>query len=230
VLIRNLVWFTLAATATSSCFGAYSARLFFKNATTNNQAAGQVLASPGDTIEVWYSFHASDAVNPFKWGTFQATLCFDGLTLVSAADQANWDASIATAKTTGGPATDFLATVIGNGELRDNAIDPTDPNSPKLCNNGIYVLLGINGNKGRASQWDVKVWQFTVKAGSFGNTLDWLVDGRDTGTGLSTGILDQKNVRKDITDNHVTVVVPEPGTLAAIATGLAGLAALRRRK
>jgi hypothetical protein len=227
--IRNFIVTALAAALTSSSFAAYQAHLFFKNATQNTSNAGQLNANVGDVVEIWYHFDDLDAVNPFKWGTLQVTLCFDGLTLVGAADKGTWDASITAAKVSGGSAADFLTTVTGSGTLYDNSIDPGDNTKAKICDDGLYVFLGINGTKPRSQNWDVKLWQFTVQAGSVGQTLDWAVDGRTTSTGLSTRILDQKNVSKDITDNHVTVV-PEPGTIAAVLSGLAGIAGIRRRK
>jgi hypothetical protein len=215
--------FCLACAAQAS----YTARLSFRNATTGEDNAGSLLASPGDSIEIWYSFHALDNVSPYKWGTLQITLCLDGLTLVGAEDQANWSTSIYNAIGGGGPGGDIPSVIFGNGVLHDNAIDPTDPSQPIVCNNGLYVLLGMNGSKAKASNWDVMFWSFTVQPGSEGQVLDWFFDGRSTPTGLSTRILDQKNRTVDATDNWVTVV-PEPGGLAIAATF--SLLFLRRRR
>ncbi len=227
--IRIAFVLALAAALSTSSFAAYAASLFFKNATQGTSNAGQVSANVGDVIEIWYHFDDLDAVNPFKWGTLQVTLCFDGLTLVGAADKGTWDASITAAKVTGGPAGDFLTTVTGSGILYDNSLDPTDDTKAKMCDDGLYVFLGINGTKARSQNWDVKLWKFTVQAGSIGQTLDWALDARNTSTGLSTRILDQKNATVDLTNNHVKVV-PEPTGILALCTGVIGLIAVRRRK
>ncbi len=189
---------------------AYTARLFLYNVTTNGSNVGAVTARPGDVIEMWYTFHKLDNVNPFKWGTLQVTLCLDALSVISPADQATWSAQITGAKSQGGPAADFLSAVIGTGELHDNAINPSDSSQPIVSANGLYFLLGIAGARARESNWDVKLFRFNVAPGSEGEVLDWCLDGRDAPTGLSTRILDQKNKTVDVTDNWVTVV-PEPG-------------------
>jgi hypothetical protein len=225
--MRSLV-ICIALVLCPSLFGAYTTRLFFRNSTTGATNAGAVLASPGDVVEVWFTFHKLDNVNPFKWGTLQLTMCLDGLTLVSAADQANWYASIETAKKSGGPAGDWLTSIAWSGELRDSSIDPTDPTALFLCGNGLYFLLGVEGTKGRDSDWDVMIWKFTVQAGSEGQVLDWFLDGRNTPTGLSTRILDQKGKTIDLTDNWVSVV-PEPGVVGGFGV-LFSLLALRRRR
>ncbi len=201
----------------------YAARLYFRDATTGDSGAGAVVAHPGDVVEVWFSFHKLDMVNPYKWGTLQVTLCFDGLNIAGKPDKDNWEASITAAKSEGGPASDFLATVIGKGELCDNVFF-----CHPFCYDGLYVLLGINGSKARAQDWDAKLWSFTVQPYSAGETLDWLLDGRDTGTGLSTRILDQKNNSVDVTDNRVTVV-PEPAAVAGAIMCAAAVYSRRRR-
>ncbi len=236
MVIRNLMVLGLATALAGSSYAAYTSRLHFWNTTTNNQAAGTVDASVGDNIQIWYHFHASDTVNPFKWGTLRVTLCLDGLSLVSAADEVSWKPQLTAAKASGGPAGDILTTILFDSisdasVMYDNSIDPTDGTSgqPIVCNNGMYVLFGMNGNKTRAHDWDVMLYQFTVAPGSVGNILDWTKDGVVSPTGVNTSILDQAGKTKDITDNRVRVV-PEPGSIVAIVTGLAGIAALRRRK
>ncbi len=203
---------------------AYQARLLFYDSSTGKSNSGELIARPGDQIEVWYTFHALDTVNPYKWGTLQATLCLDGLRLISAADQATWADQIQNAKVQSGALSDFMATVIGNGPLYDNAIDPSDVTSPLISSNGLYVLLGIH--QVLAQHWDAMLYRFTIAPGTEGDVLGWCLDGRDAGTGLSTRILDQKNRTVDVTDNWIHVV-PEPGSLFAFGILLA---LLRKRK
>jgi hypothetical protein len=193
---------------------AYNARLYFRDATTGDSGTGQVTAKPGDLIEVWFSFHKIDTVNPYKWGTLQITLCFDGYGIVNQADKDAWVSSLNAARSSGGPTSDFLSFIPYEGELFDYAIDPTDVDGgPRVCNDGAYLLAGMRATASRSEAWDARLWQFTVQAEGVGETLNWLFDGRSTNRGLSTRILDQKNATVDVTDNWVTVV-PEPDAWA----------------
>jgi hypothetical protein len=212
----------------SAAQASYNARLDFRNPAFGAAMPGALVVRPGDTVEVWYTFHKNDTVNPYKWGTLQVTLCLDGLTMVSAADQASWNAAITTAKSSGGPASDFLSTVIGNGPLHGNPIDPTDPSAPLVCNNGVYMLLGINEARARAADWEVKLWLFTVQPVSAGQKLDWFIDPFNGEQGLNTRILDQKGQSLHPTDNWV-IVVPEPSVVGGFGV-LCSLLALRRRR
>ncbi len=207
-------------------FCAYSARLFFRDATTGVDGPGEVIATPGDLIEVWFSFHKIDTVNPYKWGTLQITLCFDSaMGIVEQADKDNWEPSIYAAKASGGPPSDFLTTVVAEGYLGDDALDPSG-GDVKVCDDGVYILLGMRSSAPRTEDWDVLLWAFTIQQAGIGQTLNWARDGYDTATRLSTRILDQKNKTVDVTDNWVAVV-PEPGSLFVFAILLA---LVRRRK
>jgi hypothetical protein len=211
---------------TVACHAACSARLSFYNATKSTGNTGALLADPGDTIEVWYSFHNLDNVNPFKWGTIRITFCMEGLTIVGEQDFDSWDQQIQASKSQGGPAGDFLTTVIGRGVLYDNSIDPSDINSPLISTHGLYMLLGGDGNKVRSQSWDVMFYRFTVQPGSEHEELNWCLDGRVSSTGLSTSILDQKGKTVDLTDNYVQVT-PEPAAAVAL---LGPLVVLRRKR
>ncbi len=217
-------WFVSLALAVAACGtqAAYNVRLYYRDATTGEDNPGALIAHPGDVVEIWFSFHKLDTVNPYRWGTLQITLCFDGLNIVDQSDKDNWRGSILASETEGGPASDFLATVTGNGQFLE-----CNEFCTVLCHDGLYGLLGINGSKVRSADWDAKLWSFTVQPYSAGETLGWLLAGRDTATSFSTRILDQKNRTVDPTDNFVTVV-PEPGIVSGFGV-LCSLLALRRR-
>jgi hypothetical protein len=220
---------TVAVMAVALAGANYDARLYFQNANTGESNPGALHAAPGEVVEIWFDFHQVDQNRPNKWGTLQVTLSLEGLTLMGAADAANWSDKIRAAESFGGPPEDFLVTILhdsDNGILYDYAIDPTDASHAKVADVGLYCLLGVIGTQPRSHSWMAKLFQFTVQAGSEGQELWWAMDGRVTGTGLSTRILDQTTKAVDITDNYVQVV-PEPAASIAI---LASWAVLRRKR
>jgi hypothetical protein len=206
--------------------GAYSSRLWFRNVTTGFEGPSVVTATPGDVVSIMFNFHALDAKNPFKWGTLQITLCLDGLSLMSATDSDSWTDQLEVARKSSAHPSWFFSTIYHdsrNGPMYDFAIDPKNTAAPLVGTRGMYALWGVR------ESWDLtsELFRFTVQPGSEGEALNWCLDGRNTGTGLSTRLLDQKNATIDITDNTL-VVVPEPSIMAGIAC-LAVLA-VRRRK
>jgi len=220
--IRNLLAIATVGATISASFGAYTAHLWFKNETSGAQGAGQVNAQVGDTISINFSFHGTGASS---WGTFQMTI-FDSPVIGTFA---NWNTQTANALIDGlNDDADFLLIKKRqNQDLYDNLLNPGDATKTKL-GHGAYLGLGIDGSTYRAKNWDVTFYTFTA-GGKVGDELHFGLDNRATGTGLSTRIIDNNNAAVDVTDNFVKIV-PEPGSIAAVASGLVGLLALRRRK
>jgi hypothetical protein len=228
--MRNILVAGLAAALVSSSFAGYTARLYFHNLTTNQSGAGEIIAAPGDQVAIKYSFHG-DGGEYDKWGILQITLCIDGsCCLPCDPDGKTWYNQMNAALV---PPGNFLTKIFWQcdwGPMYDWAIDPSgDSGGDLVCAEGLYALIGVNGSKPQAADFDATLFTWTVAAGCGEGTVDWVFDGRVTGTGLSTRILDANSVTVDITDNHVRCV-PEPGSIAAFGIGLVGLLALRRRK
>ncbi|GMV36734.1 MAG: hypothetical protein AMXMBFR61_12420 [Fimbriimonadales bacterium] len=230
--IRNVVVAgALAALLTAPSFAGYQVRLWFENVTKGTSNAGALLAAPGDQIAIKYFFLADDTTgNTEKWGTFQATIILDGKTIMTDADANTWATQIGAVLT---PPTNFPIKVFWQpdyGDMYDNAVDPSDNTYPKVATKGLYALIGVAGNKTPSWNFSKTLFTFTVAGGAVANEeLHWAFENRLTGTGLSTRILDYQGASVKITDNYIKIV-PEPSTFAAIATGLVGLLALRRRK
>jgi hypothetical protein len=222
------LFIVLAAALVSSSFAGYTARLYFENMTTGQSGPGEIKALPGDQMAIKYSFHGEGG-DYDKWGILQITLCLDGsCCLPCDPDGKTWYSQVNNALV---PPGNFLTKIFWQcdwGPMYDWAIDPSgDSGGDLVCAEGLYALIGVNGAKPQARDFDATLFVWT--AGCDQGYVDWTFDGRVTGTGLSTRILDANNVTVDVTDNWVHCV-PEPGSIAAIGVGLIGLLALRRRK
>ncbi|MEP0767373.1 MAG: PEP-CTERM sorting domain-containing protein [Fimbriimonadia bacterium] len=230
--IRNVVVASaLAALLTAPSFAGYQVRLWFENVTKGTSNAGALISAPGDQIAIKYRFFADDQTgNTEKWGTFQATIILDGKTIMTDAQANTWATQVNSVLT---PPTHFPIKVFWQpdyGDMYDNAVDPSNDEYPKIATKGLYALIGVAGNREASWNFNRTLFTFNVAPGAAMNEeLHWAFENRITGTGLSTRILDYQGASVLITDNYVKVV-PEPSTFAAIATGLVGLLALRRRK
>jgi hypothetical protein len=217
----------LAATLASCSFGSYEARLYFENVTQGLGGPGEIIALPGDQLCIKYSFHG-DGGEHDKWSILQMTLCLKGnCCLPCDPDGVTWYDQIMSVLV---PPTEFGVLVAHQcdwGPMYDNGLDPTDSDCPFVCNEGLYFLIGVYGTSPKAQDWDVTLFSWT--AGCESGLVEWTFDGRDTGTGLSTRIIDGDGETVDVADNWIHCV-PEPGSIAAIGVGLLGLLALRRRK
>jgi hypothetical protein len=206
----------IAISSAASGFSSYTVRLYMHNATTGADNAGVLQARPGDSVEIWYQFDALDSQQPFKWGLLRITLCLNALTLMGSADSSSWSDQILAARSIGGPASEFLTTVVhdtDDGPLYDNDLDPTDSTYHLIANRGLFTLLGIKNSQPRGSHWTARLFQFTVQPGSEGEKLPWCLDGRATANGLSTSMLDSASSTRDITDQSYLLIVPEPAAL-----------------
>ncbi|GMV35625.1 MAG: hypothetical protein AMXMBFR61_01330 [Fimbriimonadales bacterium] len=205
---------TLVALATvgatllaSSGHAGYVARLWFENVTKGTSNAGALLCDPGDQIAIKYYFRADDQTGQTeKWGTMQITLILDGNGVMSEADANTWATQVNAAFVPGAWYPIKIFWQPDYGEMRDNAIDPSDPNYPFVANKGLYALIGVQGTRTASYNFPAKtLFTFTIAPGSEGQTLNWAFDNRDTGTGLSTRILDYVGASVDITDNYIQV-------------------------
>jgi hypothetical protein len=221
----------LSAALVSASFADYTARLYFENVTTGQNGPGQIEANPGDQICIKYDF--SGAGGPYdKWFTLQMTFCLDNQCCLPCDPWGNsWEDQIRDAIE---PLGNFIIVQqyhqCSDGPMYDWAVDPTDSTKPFVCDPGLSVLLqGISSSQYAAG---ISITLFRWVVGDCrpeGCYVDWMFDGRETNTGLSTRIIDIMDTTVDVTDNWVHCV-PEPGSIAATGVGLIGLLALRRRK
>ncbi len=219
-MVALLSWSCVASSAAGQ--GWLVTRLWFENLTRGTDNAGALLAEPGDRIAIRFMTQV-DPLFVMKWGTFQATLILDGLSLMGDDDANSW---VAQASSAFSPPTWYPIRVFHQpdyGPMYDNAVEPTDPSYPLVSQRGLYALIGATDRSG-AQNSDRKLFEFTVRPGSVGEELHWSFPGRITGTGLSTRVIDSLAVTHDPTDNFVRVV-PEPSALWGL---LGGLALLRR--
>lgn len=114
------------------------------------------------------------------------------------------------------------------GRMYGCAIDPTDEVYGPSTDRGVYALIGVRGTSEFSRNWSVMLFDFTVGPARVGDVLDWKFAGRETGTGLSTRILDSLGHSVAITDNSL-MVVPEPPSYAQMAV-LPALSALWWRR
>lgn len=222
VVIGGLLCALMVVVSSLTTPADYTCRLYFENLTTGKSNTGAVLAMPGDLIAIKFFFHDTGGSS---WGTFQMVI-FDSPVIGTFA---NWNTQTANALIDGlNDDADFLIIKKRqNQDLYDNLLNPGDTTKTKL-GHGAYLGLGIDGSTYRAKNWDVTFYTFTA-GGKIGDELRFGLINRVTGTGLSTRILDNNNAAVDVVKNFVKIV-PEPSTIATVATGLVGLLALRRRK
>lgn len=220
VLVRTLVLGGLCITMDVNAD--YSARLSFENLTRGTSNSGALLASVGDAIGIRFNF-AGGASRPNQWGILQMLLCDSPV--LSSAEADTWAAQLTSSSA---PASDFLFTsFVGNSNLYDNALDPTDPTGENFVCHGSYGGFHIKGNSERTKNWNVVLFQFTA-SGSVGDELRWVFENRGAGQGLSTRILDFAGKSVKVTDNYV-LIVPEPGG-AAMLIGFGAASILMRRR
>jgi len=205
---------TLVALATvgatllaSSGHAGYVARLWFENITKGTSNAGALLCDPGDQIAIKYYFMADDQTGQTeKWGTMQITLILDGKTVMSDADANRWATDVNSVFT---PPSWYPIKIFWQpdyGEAYDNAVDPSDTNYPFVANKVCYALIGVQGTRTASYNFNKTLFTFTIAPGATpGEILNWGFDGRNTGTGLSTRILDYVGASVDITDNYIQI-------------------------
>jgi hypothetical protein len=218
----------LAAALACSSFAGYTARLHFENMTRGQNGPGEIIASSGDQMAIKYSFHGEGGQYD-KWGVLQITLCIDGsCCLPCDPDGMTWYSQVNSALV---PPGNFMSKIFWEcdwGPMYDRAIDPSgDSGGDFVCNEGLYALIAPSPITPQCMDFDATL--FTWTAGCSDGYVNWMFDGRETATGLSTRLIDATGATVDITDNWVQCI-PEPGSIAAIGVGLLGLLALRRRK
>jgi hypothetical protein len=226
--IRNLLVAGLAMALVSSSFATYTARIYFQNATSGSSNVGAVTAHPGDAIQVRFTF-TSDGARPTSWSILQVALDLTGNTVMGLAEANTWDAQLDASVVPHAQFQSRLNWQPGDGDMYDYSTDPSGGSGGAfMTSNGLYALIGIAGTQLKAKNWDVTLFTFHA-AGAPNEELHFLNEGRQNKTGVNTLIIDQDSKLAKVSDNFVKMV-PEPGTVAAMAAGLVGLLGLRRRK
>jgi len=204
---KALVCVLAAVLTVSASFGSFCARLWFKNITTGAENAGPVLVSPGDTVEIRFSFHKTDDKRPFKWSLLQIALDLANQTIIDDATADTWDTVVDRAFRKSAAFAFKNICQPSDGDMYDKGTDPTDRKKNKLVTHkGLYAIIGVAGTRPEAKDIDVVVFRFQVaRQAVHGSELHWMFETRKTDSGLKTSILGNTSRSAQLTDNWLQV-------------------------
>jgi len=243
--IRNLLVAGLAMALVSSSFGAYTARLWFSNQTTGQSGPGAITASVGDEIWLNFSFHKTNSVQPYLWTLLSVYIDLANTCCMTDAEANTWSTQVTTAF---GPSSTYPTRVTwqaSDGDMFNNGTDPSDSTQALVTPKGLYALIGVSGTKAQAQNIDALGFFKFHAACQNGSTVEFGRRPAGDAVGIWTSMIDKNSKLVDVAQGIVVPdathynyqqqlnwikCVPEPGTVAAMATGLVGLLALRRRK